>query len=184
MKNLHMILFALVVSIATGSTYAASHLDRPIDPTVIVNAGGFEWVWAAPCATAGTSCGVPILRDGFVVPTQQQWLSTFNSNDALVRAFNNNGLAICAAPWFSTVHDHCDIEDLVDGFVWHAPYPIGNTRNNDPAAESFLVRAIPEPETYAMLLAGLGIVGFAVRRRRSAALFATSREPDNGWKAV
>ncbi|MDR3087994.1 MAG: THxN family PEP-CTERM protein [Azoarcus sp.] len=32
---------------------------------------------------------------------------------------------------------------------------------------SFSVTAVPEPETYAMLLAGLGIVGFVARRRRS-----------------
>jgi hypothetical protein len=30
------------------------------------------------------------------------------------------------------------------------------------------VSAVPEPETYAMLLAGLGAVGFVARRRRSA----------------
>lgn len=30
------------------------------------------------------------------------------------------------------------------------------------------VAAVPEPETYAMLLAGLGVVGFAVKRRRAA----------------
>ena len=29
--------------------------------------------------------------------------------------------------------------------------------------------AVPEPETYAMLLAGLGLLGFTVRRRRQAA---------------
>jgi len=29
------------------------------------------------------------------------------------------------------------------------------------------VAAVPEPETYAMLLAGLGLIGFAARRRRS-----------------
>ena len=28
--------------------------------------------------------------------------------------------------------------------------------------------AVPEPETYAMLLAGLGLVGFAARRRKTA----------------
>jgi hypothetical protein len=28
------------------------------------------------------------------------------------------------------------------------------------------VQAIPEPETYALMLAGLGVVGFMARRRR------------------
>jgi len=31
-----------------------------------------------------------------------------------------------------------------------------------------LTAAVPEPETYAMLLAGLGLVGFAARRRKAA----------------
>ena len=31
--------------------------------------------------------------------------------------------------------------------------------------EMYAVRAVPEPETYAMLLAGLGLVGFSARRR-------------------
>lgn len=35
-------------------------------------------------------------------------------------------------------------------------------------AESFVVTPVPEPETYAMLLAGLFMMGFVVRRRRSA----------------
>jgi hypothetical protein len=33
-------------------------------------------------------------------------------------------------------------------------------------SESFVTTPIPEPETYAMLLAGLGLLGFDVRRRR------------------
>jgi hypothetical protein len=32
---------------------------------------------------------------------------------------------------------------------------------------AFAVAAIPEPETYALLLAGLGLLGFAARRRRA-----------------
>lgn len=35
-----------------------------------------------------------------------------------------------------------------------------------PSYGSFHVSAVPEPETYAMLLAGLGLIGFSIRRRR------------------
>lgn len=31
---------------------------------------------------------------------------------------------------------------------------------------NFTVAAIPEPETYAMMLAGLGLMGFMARRRK------------------
>lgn len=37
------------------------------------------------------------------------------------------------------------------------------------ALDNISVTAVPEPETYAMLLAGLGLVGAAARRRRTAA---------------
>jgi hypothetical protein len=36
-------------------------------------------------------------------------------------------------------------------------------------AYNFAVTAVPEPETYAMMIAGLGLVGFAARRRKNAA---------------
>ncbi|WP_229259320.1 PEP-CTERM sorting domain-containing protein [Duganella aceris] len=36
------------------------------------------------------------------------------------------------------------------------------------AFDNINVTAVPEPETYAMLLGGLGLVGFAARRRKSA----------------
>ena len=34
---------------------------------------------------------------------------------------------------------------------------------------AFAVTAVPEPETYAMMIAGLGLVGFAARRRKNTA---------------
>jgi len=35
------------------------------------------------------------------------------------------------------------------------------------AANGLVVTAVPEPETYAMLLAGLGMIGAAVKRRKA-----------------
>ena len=35
-------------------------------------------------------------------------------------------------------------------------------------AEAFTVAAVPEPETYAMMMAGLGLLGFIARSRKAA----------------
>lgn len=41
-------------------------------------------------------------------------------------------------------------------------------RDESWTVSDYLITAVPEPETYAMLLAGLGLVGVAVRRRKQA----------------
>jgi PEP-CTERM motif len=45
----------------------------------------------------------------------------------------------------------------------------GITRMEDLGAYAVNTSPIPEPETYAMLLAGLGLLGFAARRRKAKA---------------
>jgi hypothetical protein len=50
-------------------------------------------------------------------------------------------------------------------------YKFGNMANNQQIAIGYdytIAGAVPEPETYAMLLAGLGAVGFMARRRKQA----------------
>jgi len=53
-----------------------------------------------------------------------------------------------------------------DGILFHAIW----TGASDGAESFFVVGtpAIPEPETYAMMLAGLGLLGFVARRRRQS----------------
>jgi hypothetical protein len=48
---------------------------------------------------------------------------------------------------------------------------VGNARNSITGAQrAFLLEAnaIPEPNTYAMVLAGLGMIGFTTHRRKKA----------------
>lgn len=57
-------------------------------------------------------------------------------------------------------------------FVYLLPFSYPDTfaapyYNVDPAGMEFNITAVPEPDTVAMLLAGLGLVGAAVGRRRS-----------------
>jgi hypothetical protein len=40
-----------------------------------------------------------------------------------------------------------------------------------------MVSVVPEPEIYAMLLAGLGLVGFAAQRRRNASGASSNINP-------
>ena len=47
---------------------------------------------------------------------------------------------------------------------------------NDGTMTLTAVGAIPEPETYPMLLAGLGLLGFAARRRKMTACTGQFRE--------
>jgi hypothetical protein len=58
-----------------------------------------------------------------------------------------------------------DPNDLV--FVWANDVSGGQVVNFIGVNGSVNVAAVPEAETYAMMLAGLGLVGFAARRRKS-----------------
>ncbi|MDP2787337.1 MAG: PEPxxWA-CTERM sorting domain-containing protein [Pseudomonadota bacterium] len=55
-----------------------------------------------------------------------------------------------------------DLDGVVGIGMIDGPFPTMNANFN------MAVVAVPEPETYAMLLAGLGLVGFAARRRKAA----------------
>lgn len=159
-------------SFARGiSPYAAPDYGTPPPASVIVAHGGMEWIWAAPCSEGSGSCGAPSHLFGFDTPTESQW-ATWADRSALIAAFTDpNGGAVCGSPWMDATYSHCDYEDMVNGHIWHA-FPNGIC---DPGyyngceagtTESFLVRAVPEPQTYALMLAGLGLVGYIARRRQ------------------
>lgn len=88
-----------------------------------------------------------------------------------------NGLAY--GPTFGTGHDLYLNETLDVGFSWQVTYgnPVDSGKSivdrslngrivHVDALEIFALSPAPEPATYAMLLAGIGLIGFAAARRK------------------
>ena len=94
------------------------------------------------CVATNANGPVVIPFTGFPAATSGTYSNTFTSVSAANIAGIEAGLA------YINIHD--------------ATFPGGEIRGD------ILAAAIPEPETYAMMLAGLGALGIATRRRKSA----------------
>jgi len=172
-KSVKKLVSATLLALAagfSGSASAGAMLGEAPDPGVIVQAGGYEWVYAGPCAGANPSCGTVQLHHGFDFATDAQWNASFTSISALASAFAPDGNVLCASRYFNTVYDHCDFSDLGAGYIWHSPLAPSQSQRDSSFAETFLVRAIdapadvPEPGSIALL--ALGLASFAAARRK------------------
>ena len=110
--------------------------------------------------------------------TPQTGLSfLWGSPDVYNRLFvelNNDSVNLVTVPAFATSGDNNDSSyfalnatggDLITGLTFRSVRLAGYSFEVD----NLRISAIPEPQTYALLFAGLGAVGFIARRRRTRA---------------
>jgi len=158
MKSLIALMFSL--------TWMSSAMAVDVPSNLIVNAGGMEWAWAAPCAPSAPSCGADlVMHDGWNLASASDFAASFTGFADVSAQFGAG--TICASAYFNSGWSHCDNGDLLAGYLWNAP-AAWNGVGQDYYDETFVVRGVPEPETYALMLAGLALVGFVARRRQRA----------------
>lgn len=158
-----LLLLSASAVLAPGATLIGQ--DPP--PSVIVYAGGLEWVYAAPCAPG--VYGTITLHHGFRLPASSEWTSSFTDLSDMYNQFNTPSQK-CAATYFSNEYDHCDFGNFQSGYVYDSPFAPDDAHRYSSWSETFLVRGaggeIPEPASYVLL--GSGLIAVAVLRRRRA----------------
>ena len=158
------LLLAAVAALASVPAQAAVNTPVPSDNYITVN--GLDWAWASPCAATGSgSCGTVDFSyqgsQGWRIPTLEEFLARPEYT-----AFGSK----CASAYFSQ-YNHCDFGDGAAGYIFDYGYgvlPNGSSVYSDSwvvRSESAVPGGVPEAATWAMMIAGFGMVGASLRRR-------------------
>jgi PEP-CTERM motif len=169
-KTLALSASALVVSVLAVPAQAA--INAPVPTANYIVFGGDDWAWASPCPPSGgfgnIMCGTGDTVDFSYQATQGWRLATAAdlATGPTVADFGTAGNFACAAAWFTRSYDYCDYGDAAAGAVHNSP------GGNVWYAETWVIRdgGVPEPASWAMMIAGFGLVGATMRRRRTAVL--------------
>jgi hypothetical protein len=168
---------------AMASVPAHAIINAPVPTENYITFGGLDWAWASPCAPEGGCSSIDLSyqsTQGWRAPTASEWAARPSVPD-----FGPSDNFACASAWFDIFYTHCDYFDpdypgspvagvQPTGVVWDWGYGTSDYQGFQGLAETWLVRdslpgGIPEAATWALMLAGFGMVGVAARRRRPLA---------------
>lgn len=134
-----------------------------VNNTNVVWGGGYD-VWGADPVTDPNNA----MAYGFPVNANR------NNNAFLTLVFDKNDPANTAMTWNQIVYADMTPFGMMGpmvtgwgGMTGHMDHGAGaGSMGGEPS--SLTITAVPEPETYGMLVAGLGLLGFVARRRRAS----------------
>lgn len=171
---------------------AVAALDVPIPANAYITMGGLDWAWAIPLP--GTS--YPNALDyqgtqGWRLPTAAELAMAPLATDFLFAGGNvpfggidpvsgarflvtnadyttAASAGACAAPYFQSGFVHCDWQDGLGQPLGPWAGMPGSFTFSDQLYVRDASGVIPEPGTWALLIAGFGMVGLALRQRKPA----------------
>ena len=97
-----------------------------------------------------------------------EYSDTPNADFNFVDLVNTDTDSTVASFAFSNILTEYQFTNLAIGNYSYYVFGHINASGSTPVEITFTSAPVPEPETYAMLLAGLGVLGFAARRRKTA----------------
>jgi len=148
--------------LVTGTAWDLEYTTPTYDTTSYLAVGN-----AAPTASVTFDAGMGASYFGFYLGTPDSYNSvTFNGSDGSHTTIDGYQLVNYSAQ-SPTGSFYLGVQStsgtVFTSIVFHSD---GDSMETDNHAY-VLAAAVPEPETYAMLLGGLGLMGFIARRRRS-----------------